>query len=100
MKFISIRELRNSTNNLKKMLKKNGKLLLTSNGKPIALMTPVNEGNLEQNLESIRRDEARIALNMLHQESRKKGLDKLTMKQIDKIISEYRKSRKGPKTGE
>ena len=38
MKFLSIREFRASTGQLKDMLSGDGKIVLTSNGKPAALM--------------------------------------------------------------
>jgi hypothetical protein len=43
MKFLSIRELRANTGQLKEMLSGDGKIILTTNGKPAALMIEVNE---------------------------------------------------------
>jgi hypothetical protein len=95
MKFISIRELRSSSKKLKDMLRKNDKLLLTSNGKPLAIMTPVNEKNFEEKLDSVRRENARLALKKIQEESLEQGYDRLSMKEIEEIISESRKGRKG-----
>jgi antitoxin (DNA-binding transcriptional repressor) of toxin-antitoxin stability system len=99
MKFITIRDLRQSTKKLKSLMKKNRRIVLTSNGKPIALITPVNEKTLEDQIDFQRRMEAKRALDQVRREAKEKGLDKLSMKEIDDIIAEVRRERRAAGTG-
>ena len=54
-----------------------------------------NEKNFEEKLDSVRREKARLALKRIQDESNAKGYDRLSMKEIEEMISEYRKGRKG-----
>lgn len=94
MKFISIRELRAGTKKLKAMLNKNDKLVLTSNGKPIALFTPVSEETFEEELAALRRARAMIALDRVRGDYLQKGPGPLSMDGIDKVISKSRRQRR------
>jgi hypothetical protein len=42
MKFLSMRELRSSTTQIRNILSGDGKIVLTNNGKPAALMLEIN----------------------------------------------------------
>ncbi len=99
MKFITIRDLRQSTKKLKSLMKKNGRIVLTSNGKPVALITPVNEKTLDEQLAVHRQAEARKALDQVRREAKEKGLDKMSMEEIDRIIAEVRRERRESKAG-
>ncbi len=98
MKFITIRELRQDTAKLKGMLKKSDKLVLTSNGKPIALMTTVEEDSLEDEIIALRRARAMQALERTRSRSMEKGMDRLSMEEVDGIISRGRRQRKPKKS--
>ena len=50
MKFIPSRDLRLKTASVLNELKKEGEIIINSNGKPSSLMLPVDETNLEQTL--------------------------------------------------
>lgn len=94
MKFLSIRELRSSTGVLKEMLENNGKVVLTSNGKPTAIMIGVNEDSFEETLSDLSRIRALRALQQLQEESVRNGTDKMTMEEIDAEIAAARAERK------
>ena len=94
MKFITIRDLRQSTKKLKSLMKKNGRIVLTSNGNPIALITPVNEKTLDDQLSIHRQVEFKRLLESMRRASEEKGFDKMTMDEIDEIIAEVRRERR------
>lgn len=93
MKFISIRELRSSTAKLRKNLKEGGEYILAANGKPFAVLAPLDPECFEDELLAWKQARAKMALNRLRAAAKAKGLDKLTMKQINQIIAEVRKER-------
>jgi antitoxin (DNA-binding transcriptional repressor) of toxin-antitoxin stability system len=94
MKFITVRELRTSGGKITKALKDSHELVLTSNGTPIAIITPTNGDDLEEQLKAQRRARALIALDNVHRMSREAGTDKMTMKEIDAVIKQVRSERR------
>ena len=51
MKFLSIRELQQRGSGIKDILDNDGKIIITSNGKPIGLTVGVNENSFEELLD-------------------------------------------------
>ena len=98
MKFVTIRELRQNTHKLKDILKKSGKIVLTSNGKPIALVMPVDESNMEEELIAMRKAEVYLALERIRGKAKASGLDKLSFAEIDRIIAQSRQERESKPT--
>jgi prevent-host-death family protein len=68
MRFISVRELNTKPKEVWDKVR-DGEIVVTSNGKPIALLSPVTEDTLEKTLRAIRRSRALIALEELQQEA-------------------------------
>jgi PHD/YefM family antitoxin component YafN of YafNO toxin-antitoxin module len=93
MKFLTMRELRASTSQLKEMLDGDGKIVLTNNGKPAAIMLGVDESTLEGMLADLRQLRAKRALRELQLASVKNGSDTMTMDEIDAEIKAARKER-------
>ncbi|NIM97433.1 MAG: type II toxin-antitoxin system Phd/YefM family antitoxin, partial [candidate division Zixibacteria bacterium] len=58
MRFVSVRDLRSKGRQVWKELESEEELVITSNGRPIALLTGVNENNFEQVLRDLRRARA------------------------------------------
>ncbi len=54
MKFIPSRDLRIRPGQVWKQLREEGELIITYHGKPVALMVPVTEDNLEETLRYMR----------------------------------------------
>ena len=94
MKFIPIRELRNNSGQVWKALEAKSELVLTANGKPIALMTPVTGENLESELKAIRRSRAALALERIRAAAQSRGIDRMTMDEIDRVVSDVRRKRR------
>ena len=93
MRFISVRDLNTKPKEVWSKIKEE-ELVVTSNGKPIALLSGVTEETLEKTVRAIRRSRALIALEEMQKESIKLGLDKLTESQIESEIQAVRKSRR------
>lgn len=91
MKFVSVQDFRMSPANIWKTLPFENEMIITSNGKPIALLTPLSDTNFENTLASIRQAKAINAVKLLQQESIKNGMDTTSMDEIDDEIRRVRK---------
>lgn len=94
MKFITVRDFRTTPAQIWKDLPGEQEIVITNNGKPIALLTPLSDTDIEDTLTAVRRARAATALKQIRDLSVKKGLSEITMEEIDKEIQEYRKSKK------
>jgi antitoxin (DNA-binding transcriptional repressor) of toxin-antitoxin stability system len=94
MKFVSVRDFRTSSARIWKVLPEEQEMVITNNGKPIALLTPLSDKTLENTLSAIRQAKAINAVKLIQQESLKKGLEKTTMEEIDEEIKRIRKQSK------
>jgi antitoxin (DNA-binding transcriptional repressor) of toxin-antitoxin stability system len=94
MKFVSVRDFRTSSANIWKTLPEEQEMIITNNGKPIALLTPLSDRTLENTISSIRQAKAINAVKLIQQESLKKEFDKITMEEIDEEIKRIRTQRK------
>ena len=94
MKFISIRDLRSDTAGLRRDLQADREIVVTANGRPIAVMTRVDPDTVEQEILAIRRARARAALSRMRDRARSEGLDRLSMDQIDDIVARTRRDRR------
>lgn len=94
MKFYSVRDLRSKSSEIWGLLREEGDLVITSNGKPIALLTDVEGKDLEEYLRSSRRLRASAAVNRLQEEASKQGLDQLADEDIEAEIQASRRNRK------
>lgn len=93
MKFVTIRDLRSKSRQIQIDLPKYKEMVLTSNGKPIAIMASVSEDLLEESLDAIRRARATRAVTGLQLESIKSKRYLISSREIDKEIRDVRKRR-------
>ena len=91
MKFVSVRELRLKPGEVWKAAKVEKDLVITANGRPIAILTGVNEDTFEQELATIQRARALTALDRLHKESVQKGKHRMSEKEIQVEIDKVRR---------
>jgi PHD/YefM family antitoxin component YafN of YafNO toxin-antitoxin module len=94
MKFVTARELRVDPGKVWKVLKEESDVVVTSRGKPIAIMNAVEEGDLETTMQDLRRVRAIRALKEIQELAKKSGLSKMTMADINREIQAARKQRK------
>lgn len=93
MRFISVREMNTRPKEVWEKIKEE-ELVITSNGKPIALLSAVSEETLEKTLRMIRRSRALMALEEMQKKSLASGLDKMTEVEIEAGIRAIRKTRR------
>jgi len=94
MRFMSVRDLRNQSGEVWKKLKKDKEIVITSRGKPVALLTEVKEENLEEYILTLKKVKAFIAMEKMQRKSLKYGLDKWSKEEIEREIQAVRKERK------
>ena len=94
MKFITIRDFRTKSAAIRKELKAEKEMILTANGRPIAILARVEPDTVEDELMAIRRARARVAVDRIRAHAKAAGLDKMTMKEIDALIAEVRHERR------
>jgi prevent-host-death family protein len=93
MKFVTMREFRNKSSQVWRELSREKDLVITSNGKPIAIMTATDEDHFEEALLERQQVRAMRALKETHKQSVQQGSDKLSPKQIQAEIDEVRRER-------
>jgi len=92
MKFVSSRELRINPGSVWKQLRQEKDLVVTSNGKPIAILTLAEEDSLEDVLATLRQGRAQTAVAHLQQAAARRGLNALTDETIQDIIRKTRRA--------
>jgi len=94
MKFVSVRDLRGRSSQVWKQLAQFREMVLTLNGKPIAIISSTSEDLLEKSLSELRKARGLAALQAIQSESVRRGLDKMTMEEINAEIQAVRKARR------
>lgn len=93
MKFLSVRDLRGKSAQIWKELPGEREMIITSNGRPIAILASISESNLEESLAAFRRARAVEAVASLQRRSVEQGTDRIAMNEIDAEIKAVRKKR-------
>ena len=94
MRFISVRELRGRSAAVWRTLADEKDLVVTSNGKPIAVLSATSEDRPEESLDAVRRARAQTAVAAIQQASRERGTDGLSLDDINAEIDAARRSRR------
>ncbi len=94
MQFITIRDFRNRSAEIQKQLLKEKELVLTSNGKPIAVLTSTSAERIEETLTMIRRLRAMEAVDLMQRRSVEAGTDRMSLREINKEIIAARRKRR------
>jgi prevent-host-death family protein len=93
MKFLSTRELRNRPGLVRRQVQKED-LVLTANGKPIAILVGVEEGELDDTVRAIQQARGQRALSRMRRSAVRGGLDRLSSTAIEGEIRTVRSRRK------
>jgi antitoxin (DNA-binding transcriptional repressor) of toxin-antitoxin stability system len=92
--LIAIKDLK-QPRRLKERLRAEKELLLTSDGRPVAVLVNVdNAEDPESILQSIRDSRSRLALSRIRETARRTGVSRFTPEQIDREIAAARKAHK------
>jgi antitoxin (DNA-binding transcriptional repressor) of toxin-antitoxin stability system len=94
MKFLSVRELRGHSAQVWRNLPEEREMVITSNGRPVAVLTAVNEGNVEQSLRAWRQVRATQAIADVQRQSVLNGTDRMSIDEIDEEIAQSRDDRR------
>jgi antitoxin (DNA-binding transcriptional repressor) of toxin-antitoxin stability system len=93
MRFLSVRDLRGKSAQVWKELPDEREMIITSNGRPIAILSAITESNLEESLKAFRQARAVEAVARLQRRSVEQGTDRVTMDEINAEIKAVRKKR-------
>lgn len=94
MRFLSVRDLRSKSAQVWEELPEQREMIVTSNGRPIAILAAINESNLEESLSAFRQARAVEAVASLQRRSVASATDALTMEEIEAEIKAVRNGRK------
>ena len=93
MRFTSVRDLRNRPGSVLRDSVKAEEIVLTSNGKPVALVVPVDGNTLEEELRVYRQVRAQLAIERMQKTAKASGLDSMTLDDIEGITKDVRRKR-------
>ena len=92
MDFLSVREFRASSRGVWQKLSQDGKMVITNNGKPAALLLDLNGEDLEETLDVLRQVRAQRLFNRMRAAADKRGF--LSEKEIETEIRAARHKQK------
>ncbi len=95
MEFVSVRELRSRSAAVWSSLAREKDLVVTSNGKPIAVLSATTASTLEASLAALRQARAQLAVGAMQQRARETGADRMTLEDVNAEIDAVRRSRDG-----
>jgi len=93
VKFLSTRELRNRPGYVRELAQED-ELVLTVNGKPIAILVGVDNDDFEETALVVRQVKAQRALSRMRSQAARQGLEGLSSSAIDAEIRAVRSRRK------
>lgn len=93
MKFVSTRELRNRPGYVRELAKKED-LVLTAEGKPIAILLGIEEQDLEETALALRQAKAQRALSRMRHQASRRGTAAAAPRAIETEIRAVRRKRK------
>ena len=93
MRFVSVRDLRGKAADIWRDLPEEREMVITSNGRPIAILAAVSESDLEDALAAFRKARAIDAVAALQRRSVSAGNDTLAGEEIEAEIVAVRRAR-------
>lgn len=93
MRFISVRELRGKSAEIWRALSQEREMVVTSNGKPLAILSFVDEATLEESLAAIRQARAVAAVTAIQRRSAERDSGTISSKDVESEIGKARQKR-------
>lgn len=93
MRSVSVRELRSKSAQIWKELAEEQDLVIRSKGKPVAILSLTTEETLDESLKAVQRARATLALMRAQMESVRKGKDKTSLAEVNRLVASVRKHR-------
>jgi antitoxin (DNA-binding transcriptional repressor) of toxin-antitoxin stability system len=94
MRSVSVRELRGKSAQIWRELASEQDMVIRSKGKPIAILSATTEETLDESLKAFQRARATLALMRAQMDSVRKGKDKMSLEEINRVIASVRKARR------
>lgn len=69
MNFYTVRDLRSTPKSIWENLSADGEAVITNNGRPMALLLDIADGDFEETLKAVRQAKAAIAFNSMRGDS-------------------------------
>ena len=93
MDFVSVRELRSQSAAVWRSLAREKDLVVTSNGKPIAVLSATTASTLEESLAALRQARAQLAVAAMQRRASETGDDRMTLDEVNAEIGAVRRIR-------
>jgi len=93
MKIVSVRDLRNRAAQVWKELPAEREMVITNNGRPVAILAAINESTLEESLSAFRKARAIEAVASLQRQSVSRGASNMSLEEINAEIRAARRKR-------
>ena len=95
MKFMSTREFRVNTGQMRRGLDRDEEVVLTANGRPFAIVSAVSPDVFDQELRAIRSARAKVALDRIRESAAQAGTADLSVAEVDAVVAETRRTKTG-----
>ena len=99
MDFVTVRELRAESGKVWDRIAAGEELVITRNGKPVAILAPTQPSEVESNLRALRGARNSQLLAQQHRRSVASGLDRTTLDEINAEIATARSELKARDAG-
>jgi hypothetical protein len=93
MDYVTVRDLRSTPKQVWEKLSREGRVVLTNNGKPKAVMVEVDSSTLEETLATFEQAQLMRLLGSIHRDSIKNGTDQMSVDEINREIVAARKQK-------
>jgi antitoxin (DNA-binding transcriptional repressor) of toxin-antitoxin stability system len=93
MKFVSSREVRNNPSQFRQDVERDD-VVLTVGGKPFAVAIGIDEDEIEETLDMLRRLRALRAMSRMQKRAAERGVSGMSSEEIDKEVRAARKGRR------
>jgi PHD/YefM family antitoxin component YafN of YafNO toxin-antitoxin module len=91
---MSMREMRSSAEKLERAIKKDGRVIITNNGKPAYVMLGVDEASFDSTIIDLNKIKFQKAAREMREAAKSNGLDKMTLEEINREIEASRVERR------
>jgi len=83
VQFISVRDLRLKSGEIWRQLKEEGEMVVTSNGRPVAVLSSADEHDLGEYITALRRVRVVLAVNKMQEHALQKCLDNALLRRLN-----------------
>jgi antitoxin (DNA-binding transcriptional repressor) of toxin-antitoxin stability system len=90
MRFFSVRDMRANTKEIQETMRNDDDAIITKNGKPFAMMIPLNEDDYADTIRILDQIRFKKSLDRIHAASLEAGLDKMSLEDINEEIRQAR----------